>query len=68
MKIQSILLDKKYFNLQSALQWIIKHGFKHYKVDITKNKYRFRQQEPNSKREYYTIHLRKGVEAICFSS
>ena len=68
MKIQSILLNKKYFSLNTALQWIVKHGFKHYKIDITKNKYRFRQQEPNSNRGYYTIHLKRGVEAICFSN
>ena len=66
MAIQSILIDKNYFTLKIAYAWIIKHGYKHYKIDITKNKYRFRQLEPDPSKRYYTIKLTDGVEAICF--
>ena len=66
MAIQSVILDKNLFTLKSAYAWIIKHGFKYYKIDITKDKYRFRQLDPNPNKRYYTIKLTDGVEAICF--
>ena len=49
-KIQSVLLNKKYFNndITKANKWIIDNNFKIKKrVDITNEYYRFRQIDPD---------------------
>lgn len=63
--IQSVLLSKKYFkNLQSAEDWIERHGFKLIKVHSTQDYYRFRQFEPNDKKKYRTIDVSEGIKFI----
>jgi hypothetical protein len=65
-RVQSVLLDRDYFTLKSAINWIKSHGFVHKKVDKTKRYYRFRQFNPRSDRSYRTISpkYKKGIKFI----
>ena len=44
--VQSVLLRKDKFSLDEAKGWLLNHGYKFYKVDMTPEFYRFRQVEP----------------------
>lgn len=46
-EIQSVLLNKNLYDIDSAIKWIIDHKFKLIKLDITNNFYRFRQKDPD---------------------
>lgn len=64
-KIQSILIDKKFFSKSKAIGWIDKHGYK-VGLDVKENTFRFRQDEPSNfhKDLFRTITLTKGIKAI----
>ena len=63
--IQSVLISRKYFTLEQAYNWIYKHNFKHYKVDITDNFYRFRQYTPLPYKHFFTTKSKtNGIEYI----
>jgi len=62
--VQSILIDKNMFTLTEAQDWIIEHGYKIKKVDITEGKYRFRQKEPSLFNNFTTHKLMDGVSMI----
>lgn len=68
--IQSILFDKKKWNIIKAIEFLKKHNYAHSKVDETKNYYRFRQINPIIiKKEGFTHYATKplgksGVELI----
>lgn len=63
LKIQWILINRNKFTRLQAIAWIIKHGYKIKKVDITENFYRFRQLEPNWK-YYITKKISSGIEFV----
>ena len=64
-RIQSILFDNKMWTIPEAINYLQSNGFRYYKVDVTKNKLRFRQYNPDNKNEYYRIHkFTGGVEAV----
>ncbi len=63
-KIQSVLISKRYFQLPDAIEWVIRHNFKHYKLDITPHYYRFRQFNPNKYKSHRTTELTTGIKAI----
>lgn len=65
-KIQSVIVDKSYFDRRDAIGWIKRHGFKNQKLDETTNTFRFRQDEPNrfEADDFRVIRLRPGVEAV----
>jgi hypothetical protein len=68
-KIQSVILKKKYFSLEDAIQWVIEHGYKVKKIDETKKFYRFRQITPatlkkNGYTEFRTKKLDKEIDLI----
>ena len=62
--IQSVLISRQYYTKQKAIEWIINNNFKYYKLDITKNYYRFRQFDPLQNKNYRTINLKPGIDAI----
>jgi len=63
--IQSILFDKKKWSIPEAINWLELHGHEHYKIDITKDKYRFRQYNPQPEEYYRTIKIgHRGIEFI----
>jgi len=53
--VQSVLFNKKYFDINQCYKWLINHKFKITAPDITKKYYRFRQKRPNYKKYYYRI-------------
>ena len=63
-KIQSILIDIHKFKLHQAYTWVVTHNFKHNKIDVKRNYYRFRQFNPSPNKQYRTIELTNGVKAI----
>jgi hypothetical protein len=62
--IQSILFDKKKWTIPTAIEWLKTHGYKYYKVDETKEHYRFRQFDPIKGRKYRTLPIGAGIEFI----
>lgn len=65
MAVQSVLFDRRLFNESQAREWLTKHGYCQYKIDIKPEHLRFRQYDPDDKREYYrTQRLPNGVELI----
>jgi hypothetical protein len=64
MRIQSVLFDKNKYSRQQAIQWLEDHGFQHYKIDVTKRYYRFRQFNPNYKHRYRIKTITKGIKFI----
>jgi hypothetical protein len=65
-EIQSVLFDRDYFTLRSAIKWLKDHGFVHDKLHKTKRYYRFRQFTPRKDRRYRTISpkYKKGIKFI----
>ncbi len=66
--IQSIIFDKKVWDLSNAKKWLKKHGLKH-SVDEKPNFLRFRQVDPkllkkDGYNKYRTIKLNNDVEMI----
>jgi len=56
-KVQSVLFDKKKYNVPSAVKWLENNNYIYKKVDITKSLLRFRQIDPNKlKKEGYNIY------------
>lgn len=55
--LQSILLNKKYYNLQTAKAWIKKHNYKlehrNKKVETKPNFYHFRQADKSGGKKYF---------------
>lgn len=62
--IQSVLYDKKYYSFEDALNSVIENHFKHNKVDIKKNKYRFRQLDPNIFKYMWIKKIKNGLELV----
>jgi len=63
-KVQSVLLPKKYFCKQCAIDWLIKNNFKAKKIDETDNYYRFRQFDPSNFRRFRVKKLDNHIELI----
>ena len=63
-KIQSVLIKKQDYTYEEACKWILKHGFKIGRVDITKNLFRFRQIEPKKGAEYRIKQLTKKISLV----
>lgn len=66
MPLQSILFDKKKWKLNKAINWLKFHNYK-YDVDITENKYRFRQLKNKKNKKYYTINIGNGIEYVIYN-
>ena len=66
MLVQSVVFPKDKFTQGEALRWLIDHGYKHEKIDITPNTYRFRQHNP-IRDSYYAKTLPNGVILIIHS-
>lgn len=62
--LQSIIIPKSKFTKREAIQWMINHKYHVYKIDVTDRFYRFRQREPRSHGNYYTVSLPNGIELI----
>ena len=63
-RIQSILISRLYYTKLKAIEWLVNHKFQHYKIHETKNYYRFRQFDPLQNKNYRTINLKPGIDAI----
>lgn len=63
MKIQSVIFEKKYWNIKKAIKWLDENDYIHNKVDKTPHYYRFRQLEPTFKK-YVTKDLKNGILLI----
>ena len=63
-KIQSVLISREHYTKQKAIDWIINHSFKYYKLGTTQHYYRFRQFNPSEYKSHRTIILKPGIEAI----
>lgn len=67
MVLQSVLFNKKYYNLSKSINYLKRMGLKYDKVDITNNFYRFRQKTPKKNKKYYTLPIDKGILYILFN-
>lgn len=63
--IQSILFDKKKWDISSAYHWIISHDQRPMKkAHITKNNIRFRIKPPSHFRRFRTFKLHNGIDLV----
>jgi hypothetical protein len=61
-KVQSVIIDNKKFDLQSAVNFLVRNNLKHNKVDKTINFWRFRQINPAElRREGYNKYVSKYI-------
>lgn len=63
-KVQSVIVNKRFFYLDEAIDWVRIHGYKVKKIDETDNYYRFRQFNPKKYSSYITRNLNNGVKLI----
>ena len=68
-KIQSILFDRKLYNVKTAEHWLKKNGFQNNGVDEKPDHLRFRQIDPEiivkqGFSHYITKHITEGVQFI----
>jgi len=63
-EVQSVLLNKKSYDLYEALSFIYRHDFSAKKIDETKNYYRFRQYDPKSFKHLRAKKVSEGVTLI----
>jgi len=65
--IQSVILDKSKFTLDTAIKWVKTHKYNPNtsapNFDTT-NYWRFRQIEPSSQNTYRTIKITKGINFV----
>jgi len=66
MKVQTILFEKDMFTDETAKRWCQKHGYKKTGEDITENKIRIRQLNPEKfdSDSFRTITFGKGIKAV----
>ena len=62
--IQSVLFDRKYFTHYTAVQWLSRHGYKHYKIDKTPHYLRYRQFNPSPYKRYRIISFSPIIKAV----
>ena len=67
--IQSVLFNKKMWNVLDSVNWCLNHGHKVVKIDDGPNVYRFRQVLPLTLKrkgytEYKTIRINYGIEFV----
>lgn len=63
-EIQSVLFKKRYWTEQKAEEWLRKHDFKVYKIDITDKYYRYRQMNPSQFKQFRTIKIQPSILAV----
>ena len=64
MSLQTVLIPRSFFSLTDARKWMKDNGYPVKKIDKTNNYYRFRQMEPVSGAQYYTIRLNNGIDLV----
>ena len=64
MVLQTILLPRAKFTLESAIKWLDAHHYGRRKVDMTDHFLRFRQMPPGGFHRFYTKTLSNGVELV----
>lgn len=62
--VQSVILPRSKFTLNSAIQWVINNGFKVMKVNVTKSYYRVRQKNPITGVKTRLHSLPNGVKLV----
>lgn len=62
--VQSVIIDKRFYSLQQAVNYIVQHGYKLEKVDETKNFYRFRQFSPKKYDKYFVKDLKNNIKLV----
>lgn len=55
MPVQSVLFNKKYWSQAKAIEWLKKQGYVNNGVHETQNYYRYRQFDPEPRREYRAV-------------
>ena len=63
-EVQTLLFDRRRFNVRQAWAWAKRHGFKQTSPDVTDDKVRLRQADPALFSDFRTIALTDGVQAV----
>lgn len=61
--IQSIIFDKKYFNLYESKMWLRQHNF-YTNVDKKTNTLRYRQENPKHFDHFITKEIEPGIKFV----
>jgi len=63
-EVQSILFDRKKWNLKKARKWLKEHGFKYHNYERTENYYHFTQESPEKFERLRFKDFGNGIKAI----
>ena len=63
-RIQSVLIKRNAYSFNEASNWILQHGFKIGRIDITTNLYRFRQREPKKNVKYRISKITHNISFV----
>lgn len=63
-KAQSLLFDRRDWDVERAKDWARNHGYRYGQVDVTERKIRLRQREPIPGAPCRIISFGKGIQAI----
>lgn len=68
-QVQSVLFDNSSWSIEKAANWVVNHGFKAPKVDVTQHLLRFRQIDPATLRrkgyqKYRTHPIGEGISFV----
>lgn len=68
MRIQSILFDKHIWTKSASANWLVQHSYKTSfygkRVEVTANRYRYRQLAPKKGAKYRIKKLPGGIELV----
>jgi hypothetical protein len=69
MQVQSVIINNKKYNLEQAVNFLVRNNFKYNKIDKTLNFWRFRQQDPSILRRkglnhYVNKEISDGISLI----
>jgi hypothetical protein len=59
--LQSIVFSKELFTPRKVLNWLLRHGYKHSKLDVETNTIRARQETPKKNKRYYSKVIENGI-------
>lgn len=64
--LQSIIFDKSFWTKLTSKAWLRRNQFKHGKVDVTKNFFRYRQLDPKlfKKGSFITKYISSTVALV----
>jgi len=63
-EIQSVIFKKRYWTPERAINWLLKHKLRAYKMDRRTRFLRFRQKDPKLFKRFVTKKLKPSIYVV----